>query len=89
MSIKINKKVKWWWVKNELFFEFRVFPWDLCAGIVILREAGGIITDLSGEDIKLDRASPVIAANSQENHQKLLAIVKKHIKTIPYEEVFK
>jgi myo-inositol-1(or 4)-monophosphatase len=73
----------------ELFFEFRVFPWDLCAGIVILREAGGIITDLSGTDIKLDRASPVIAANTQENHQKLLGIVKKHIKTIPYEEILR
>lgn len=72
----------------ELFFEFRVFPWDYCAGIVILREAGGIVTDLGGEDIQLDRPCPIIAANTQENHQKLLGIVRKYIKTIPYEEIF-
>ncbi|MBO5322085.1 MAG: inositol monophosphatase [Clostridia bacterium] len=73
----------------ELFFEFRVFPWDYCAGIVILREAGGIITDLSGKDIRLDRPCPIIAANTQENHNKLLGIVRKYIKTIPYEEILK
>lgn len=73
----------------ELFFEFRVFPWDYCAGIVILREAGGIVTDLGGEDIQLDRPCPIIAANTQENHQKLLGIVRKYIKTIPYEEILR
>lgn len=73
----------------ELFFEFRVFPWDYCAGIVILREAGGIVTDLGGEDIQLDRPCPIIAANTQENHNKLLGIVRKYIKTIPYEEILK
>lgn len=73
----------------ELFFEFRVFPWDYCAGIVILNEAGGIITDLSGKDIKLDRPCPAIAANNKENHQKLLEIVRKHIGTLPYEEILR
>ncbi len=73
----------------ELFFEFRVFPWDYCAGIVILREAGGIVTDLGGEDIQLDRPCPIIAANTQENHQKFLEIVRKHIGTLPYEEILR
>lgn len=74
---------------GELFFEFRTFPWDYGAGIIILEEAGGIITDLSGEDIKLDRACPIIAANNHENHKKLLEIVRKHIDVLPYEEILR
>lgn len=73
----------------ELFFEIRTFPWDFAAGIVILEEAGGIITDLDGKDIKLDRASPIIAANNSENHKKLLSIAQKHIKELPYKEILR
>jgi len=32
------------------FWELYLAPWDVAAGVVILREAGGIITDLSGSD---------------------------------------
>lgn len=71
----------------DLFFEFRVFPWDYAAGVAILQEAGGIITGLDGGPLTFDRTSPLIAANHQENHQKLLGIVQKHIPTQPYEEV--
>lgn len=31
------------------FFEFGLSPWDVTAGIVILREAGGLVSDLSGQ----------------------------------------
>jgi myo-inositol-1(or 4)-monophosphatase len=30
------------------FWELQLAPWDVAAGVVILREAGGIITDLAG-----------------------------------------
>jgi myo-inositol-1(or 4)-monophosphatase len=32
------------------FWELYLAPWDVAAGVLILREAGGIITDLSGGD---------------------------------------
>ncbi len=32
------------------FFEFRLSPWDLAAGVLLIREAGGEITDLDGGD---------------------------------------
>jgi myo-inositol-1(or 4)-monophosphatase len=32
------------------FWELHLAPWDVAAGVLILREAGGIITDLSGSD---------------------------------------
>ena len=30
------------------FFEFRLSPWDIGAGILMVREAGGIVSDLDG-----------------------------------------
>ena len=30
------------------FFEFRLAPWDVAAGILLIREAGGVATDLDG-----------------------------------------
>lgn len=73
----------------DLFFEFRVFPWDYAAAFLILREAGGCICGEQGEALRFDKASPIIAANSEENLQKLLTIVTKHIPKFPYREVFR
>jgi len=30
------------------FFEFRLSPWDIGAGVLLVREAGGLVTDLDG-----------------------------------------
>ncbi len=32
----------------DAFWELRLAPWDVAAGILLVREAGGIVTDLSG-----------------------------------------
>ena len=32
------------------FFEFRLAPWDVAAGVVLVREAGGAAVDLDGGD---------------------------------------
>jgi myo-inositol-1(or 4)-monophosphatase len=47
----------------DAYWERNLKPWDLAAGIVILREAGGIVTDLAGGDKMLD-SGDVLAANS-------------------------
>lgn len=44
------------------YWERNLKPWDLAAGIVIVREAGGIVTDLEGSDKMLDKGD-VIAGN--------------------------
>lgn len=49
--------------KTDLFFELCLSPWDYAAGILLVKEAGGIITDLSGEELSFLRPSSVIAAN--------------------------
>ena len=46
------------------FWEFGLSPWDVAAGIVLVREAGGFVTDISGRPATVDDAS-VVAANDR------------------------
>lgn len=46
----------------EAFWETRLSPWDIAAGIVLIREAGGIVTDLSGAPCPVARTG-VVAGN--------------------------
>lgn len=73
----------------DLYFEFRVFPWDYAGASLILEEAGGIIRGLNGQALTYDRATPVVAANTKDNFETLDSIVQKHIPQIPYEEVLR
>jgi myo-inositol-1(or 4)-monophosphatase len=43
------------------FFEFRLSPWDIAAGVLLVREAGGRVTDLDGRE-GFPRGGNVIAA---------------------------
>jgi myo-inositol-1(or 4)-monophosphatase len=47
----------------EVFYEYGLHPWDIAAGIIILREAGGTITDFSGKCEKLNGSEIVAAGN--------------------------
>lgn len=51
--------------RTDGFFEFRLSPWDIAAGYVLICEAGGIITDMNGKKIDFSCPSSVIAANRQ------------------------
>lgn len=59
----------------ELYFEIRLFPWDMAAGQVIIEEAGGVVEYLHEDGLPLDRPAGIIAANSRENFEKLREIV--------------
>ncbi len=52
------------------FWELKLKPWDVAAGILIVQEAGGIVTDRFGADIKLD--SPSILATNGNIHQEMM-----------------
>jgi myo-inositol-1(or 4)-monophosphatase len=47
----------------EAFWELRLAPWDIAAGMLIVREAGGRATDLDGQDAPLVHG-PLLASNS-------------------------
>jgi myo-inositol-1(or 4)-monophosphatase len=44
------------------FFELRLGPWDVAAGGLIVREAGGVVTDWEGDDRAWLRSGNVLAA---------------------------
>ena len=44
------------------FWEQRLSAWDIAAGILLIREAGGVVTDLGGRHIGAEH-TPVVAGN--------------------------
>ncbi|REJ84250.1 MAG: inositol monophosphatase [Acidobacteria bacterium] len=52
------------------FFEFRLSPWDVAAAALLIREAGGVVTDLDGGERWLDSGN--ILAGNPEVHAQLL-----------------
>jgi myo-inositol-1(or 4)-monophosphatase len=46
----------------EAFWELRLAPWDIAAGLLLIREAGGIVTDRAGAPCPVDH-TPVVAGN--------------------------
>ena len=69
---------------GELYFEMRLMPWDYAAAALILREAGGSIVGIDGNYPPLMQTSMVVAANSQENCQRILDTVHKYLTQLPY-----
>lgn len=41
----------------EAYFEDGLSPWDIAAGILLVREAGGMVTQIGGSEIKLESDS--------------------------------
>jgi myo-inositol-1(or 4)-monophosphatase len=56
------------------FWEHGLSPWDVAAGILLVREAGGFATDLNGADGAL--TSGHIVAGNESVHRQLLGILK-------------
>ena len=56
------------------YWERNISPWDIAAGIVILREAGGFITDLDGGDAMFTKRH--VVAGNEAIHRDLLAALK-------------
>ena len=67
------------------FFEFRLSPWDFAAGVLLIREAGGCVTDLDGGDGFF--ASGNLVAGPLGLHEELLRIVRRHVDEARLDEV--
>ena len=59
------------------FFEFNLKPWDIAGGALIVQEAGGIVTDMHGEQSWLNSGN-IVAANPKILAQ-LLSIIGSHL----------
>ncbi len=58
----------------DAYWEHGIQPWDLAAGIVIVREAGGICTDLTGGEGMLDKGEMLTA--NPAIHKGMLALLR-------------
>ena len=59
--------------RGEAFFEKDLQPWDMAAGMLIVREAGGVVTDYAGKDDMMRNTQVVVGM--PEVHAALLALV--------------
>jgi myo-inositol-1(or 4)-monophosphatase len=58
------------------FFEFRLAPWDIGAGILLVQEAGGQVSDLDGQAAYL--AGGNLVAGPETLQTELLAAIREH-----------
>jgi myo-inositol-1(or 4)-monophosphatase len=58
------------------FFEFQLSPWDIAAGAVMVKEAGGTISDMDGSTDYLESGN--VLCGSPGVHRDLLEIVQRH-----------
>ena len=63
----------------DAYWEANLAPWDIAAGIVLVREAGGFISDLNGRDTML--ATGGIVAGNEILSRKLGDLLKKSSKS--------
>lgn len=47
----------------DVFFEYRLSPWDYAAASLIIEEAGGVITQFDGTPITLGKPCSILAGN--------------------------
>jgi myo-inositol-1(or 4)-monophosphatase len=61
------------------FWEFGLSPWDIAAGLLLVREAGGYVSDLSGGQAMM-RSGDVLAANDHL-HLPLAALIREALRS--------
>lgn len=60
--------------RADLFVQHDERPWDIAAGSLMVREAGGYVTDFRNKDIILQKQNDIVAANDKL-HGALLKMV--------------
>lgn len=72
--------------KGEADATFTLVPkneWDVCAGAVLIEEAGGTLTTLGGKPVRFNQATTLLqglVASNRLLHPQLMAVVTPHLK---------
>ena len=53
----------------EGYYEMNLKPWDVSAGILILTEAGGVVTNINGGEYKLFEDKYLVASNCKIHNE--------------------
>ena len=56
------------------FWELKLNPWDIAAGWLLVKEAGGIVTDMGGKSYFIE--SPSILASNGKIHAEMMAVLE-------------
>jgi myo-inositol-1(or 4)-monophosphatase len=59
----------------DAYWERDLSPWDMAAGLLLVREAGGFATDLDGDDAIFAKSQ--IAAGNETIHRELLGMLRQ------------
>jgi myo-inositol-1(or 4)-monophosphatase len=59
----------------DAYWERDLSPWDLAAGMLLVREAGGFISDLDGGEAVLDKGE--VVAGNETMHRELVRLMKE------------
>jgi myo-inositol-1(or 4)-monophosphatase len=62
----------------DAFWERDLSPWDLAAGSLVVREAGGFLSDLDGGDAILSKGN--VVAGNETMHRELLRLLREAAK---------
>ena len=61
------------------FWEVELSPWDVAAGLVLIREAGGFISDMKGSTNIFESRS--VVAGNEHIHKALLEVANRPVPT--------
>lgn len=57
------------------FFEYGLSPWDICAGSVILKQAGGLVTNINMKEYDIFSKKQYIASN-KKIHKEMIKVLE-------------
>ena len=58
----------------DAYWERNISPWDMAAGLLMVREAGGFVSDIDGGDAMLDKGHIIVG--NETMHRELLRLLK-------------
>ena len=61
--------------KAEALFEWRLQPWDICAGVLLVKEAGGCCGHILEDELTFSGPVPLLAANSA-SYREILTLLR-------------
>lgn len=64
------------------FWELSLSPWDMAAGVLLIREAGGVVTDIHSHPERFMQTGNIIAG-SKYMHSKIAEITKNIFSALP------
>lgn len=64
--------------RMDVYFERNLKPWDMAAGILLVQEAGGIVTDYQGNPPSIIKNGDIVAGNGAV-HKELLARISQQL----------